>query len=96
MKNITETRDKRNFERVRALFVTYTRVTTLHSCFIKNATVFSQSDACDFSMYIINTLKKMMIMANLNWQALFRSDTGLVPPLRYLREVPNTSTLLAK
>ena len=57
MKNITETRDKRNFERVRALFVTCTRVTTLHSCFIKNATVFSQSDACDFSMYIINTQK---------------------------------------
>ena len=27
MKSITETRDKRNFERVRALFVTYTRVT---------------------------------------------------------------------
>ena len=32
MKKITESQDRGNFESVLALFVIYTRVTTLHSC----------------------------------------------------------------
>ena len=38
----------------RELFVICTRVTTLHSCYMKNALVSSQSDASNFCMYIIN------------------------------------------
>ena len=38
----------------RALFVICTRVTTLHSCYMKNAPVFSQSDTRNFFMYIIS------------------------------------------
>ena len=35
MKKITESQDRGNFESVRALFVIYTRVTTLHSCYTR-------------------------------------------------------------
>ena len=38
---------------VGALSVVCTYVTTLHSCYIKNALVFSQSEAVIFFMYII-------------------------------------------
>ena len=37
----------------RALFVICIRVTTLHSCYMKNAFVFSQRDALNFFVYII-------------------------------------------
>ena len=53
-KRISETQNGRNFGSARALFVICTRVKTLHSCYMKNATVFSQSDARNFFMYVIS------------------------------------------
>ena len=38
----------------RVLVVICTRVTTLHTCYMKNAPVFSQSDARNFFMYFIS------------------------------------------
>ena len=63
-KNITESHQgRRNFESVRAfaraIFVIFTRVTTLYSCYNfalvlhENALVFSQSKASNLFMYII-------------------------------------------
>ena len=52
-KRISETQNGRNLA-ARALFVICTRVTTLHSCYMKNAPVFSQSDTRNFFMYVIN------------------------------------------
>ena len=60
-------------------FVICTCVTTLHSCYMKNALVFSQSDASKFFMYfiaiiiiiiiiviiIINTFEKKLLMLSI-------------------------------
>ena len=40
-KNITESQNRRNFDGSRVLFVICTPVSTLHSCYMKNALVFS-------------------------------------------------------
>ena len=40
----------------RVLIVICTRVTTLHSCYMKNVLVFSQSDVRNFLTYIITHL----------------------------------------
>ena len=46
----------------------YTRVTTLHSCYMKIALIFSQSDKRNFFfMYIIHKY-----MAHVNWLSLKR------------------------
>ena len=42
-KRVTESQKKQNFA-ARALIVICTRVTTLHSCYMKNALVFSQKN----------------------------------------------------
>ena len=42
-KRVTESQNKQNFA-ARALIVICTRVTTLHSCYMKNALVFSQKN----------------------------------------------------
>ena len=42
----------------RALFVICTRGTTLHSCYMKNSLVFSQSDVRYFFVYIVNLIIK--------------------------------------
>ena len=47
-KRIKESQNGRNFA-ARA-------ICNLHTCYIKNALVFSQSAALDFFMYIINTM----------------------------------------
>ena len=55
-KNITESQNRRNFESVRALFVIWTRVTTLYNFALvlhKNALFFSQSEARNFFMYTV-------------------------------------------
>ena len=51
-KKITESQDRRNFDGARPLFIICTRVTTLHSCY-NFVLVFSQSEACNVSIYII-------------------------------------------
>lgn len=48
----------------RALFVTCTRGTTLHSRHMKNALVFSQLDARYFSMYIVTPLTRIFIVSS--------------------------------
>ena len=46
MKIVCQTVGKVTTEILGALLVICTGVTTLHSCYLKNASVFSQSDAC--------------------------------------------------
>ena len=59
-KNIAEGQDRRNFKSVRKLFAFCPRVTTMHLRYDfafalhENALVFSQSEARNFFMYIIN------------------------------------------
>ena len=59
-KNIAEGQDRRNFKSVRELFVFCPCVTTMHLRYEfafalhENALVFSQSEARNFFMYIIN------------------------------------------
>ena len=58
-KNTPESQDRRNFESVRAPFVIYTCVMTLHSCYNfalvlhEDAFVCSQSEASTFVIFII-------------------------------------------
>ena len=54
MKNASQKLKTDEILAARALFVICTRVKTLHSCYMKNATVFSQSDARNFFMYVIS------------------------------------------
>ena len=54
MKNASQNLKTDEILAARALFVICTRVKTLHLCYMKNATVFSQSDACNFFMYVIS------------------------------------------
>ena len=51
-KRISKSQNGQNFV-ARALFVICTRVTTLHSCYMKIALVSSQSEANNFLMYSI-------------------------------------------
>ena len=59
-KNIAEGQDRRSFKSVRELFVFCPRVTTMHLHYEfafalhENALVFSQSEARNFFMYLIN------------------------------------------
>ena len=59
-KNIAEGQDRRNFKSVREIFVFCPRVATMHLRYNvavvlhKNVLVFSQSEARNFFMYIIN------------------------------------------
>ena len=59
-KNIAEGQDRRNFKSVREIFVLYPRVTTMHLRYDfavvlhENVLVFSQSEARNLFMYIIN------------------------------------------
>ena len=47
-KRTTESQHIRNFDSARVLFVIFTRVTTLHPCYMKSAIVLSQIDARNF------------------------------------------------
>ena len=48
-KPITESQDQQNFE----MLLICSCITTLHSCYMKNALIFSQSNMHNFFIYII-------------------------------------------
>ena len=52
-KSITENQDGRNFECLHALFVICTRVTTLHSCYMRMHLFLANQKHVMFFMYII-------------------------------------------
>ena len=54
MRIVSQTVGKVTTEILGALLVICTRVTTLHSCYMKNATDLSQSDAHNFFRYVIS------------------------------------------
>ena len=54
MRIVCQTEGKVTTEILDALLVICTRVTTLHSCHMKNTSVFSQSDAHNFFRYVIS------------------------------------------
>ena len=54
MRIVCQTVGKVTTEFLSALLVICPRVTTLHSCYIKNVPVFSQSDARGFFRYVIS------------------------------------------
>ena len=54
MKNASQKLKTDEILAARALFVICTRVTTLHSCYMKNPPVFSQSDTRNFFMYVMS------------------------------------------
>ena len=64
-------------------FVICTCVTTLHSCYMKNALVFSQSDARKFFMYFIAIIIIIIIIIIIN---IFEKKL-LMPSTRLLMEM---------
>ena len=59
-------------------FVICTCVTTLHSCYMKNALVFSQSDARKFFMYFIAIIIIIIIIINIFEKKLLMPSTRLL------------------
>ena len=60
-KRITESQNGRDFGSARAI-CNCTSVTTLHSCYMKNAHVFSQSDARNVFMFMITDRYGLMLL----------------------------------
>ena len=62
MKNVSQRVKTDEILAARALFVICASVTTLHSCYMKNAHVFSQSDARNVFMFMVTDRHGLMLL----------------------------------